>query len=260
MTATWRNFEDYLKQNIIFQSTSNSNAQNKAAEYIILEKAKEKYKLDNYSELIQVLSNFLCSAKETHTNTFQKCYNLPELTYIKEEGKIILKKWDELFPRRTEAKFGRKDNETFGGEISSEVWAILKKIYEDWSKTKLHPTGLEKEADELIMLVLETASKEKYSKIVEKHPDLKSRMKKWLADYEKLTTQQKKNLENDKRMIQKDYDIICSLDDNNSQGQSFWSSAIDFKNWPWKTIGITTIIVVLTLLIVWGIKKMLGIT
>jgi hypothetical protein len=256
-TSTWRNFEDFVKLKILYSSTS-SNSSNKGVEYGILEEAKKTYKLDNYTELIQALSGLLLSSKCSHTNINEKCYSLPELTYLKQNGATVLRSWKELFPKRAEVKFGSEKNNR--GEISEETWEVLERIFEDWRQAKLYPTGLSKEADEIIETVIDAISKNRYAAVNKKNPKLKKRMKKWLEDYEKLTDEQKKSLKEDEKLIRKDYNRIRGLgDDGNDLQPTYWERVKDFKNWPWMTIAISFTVVAFVLLLIWIVKKMLGI-
>jgi hypothetical protein len=63
----------------------------------------------------------LLSIKKTYTNTYENIYSLPELTYLSEGQKMLLKKWEELFPRKIEVRFGNRNDDSSDSEISSKV-------------------------------------------------------------------------------------------------------------------------------------------
>lgn len=244
---TWQQFKNYLETKIL---------QEEEETHALRPVAKTKYAINSEQELILILTNLIASIDNMPYNSFSNSYSylneqdsdyysLPDLDDLyNEDG---LKTWPQLFPKRAETHFGKKQD--IEVEITSATWKVLEKIFADWTITITRAERL-KDAlgeDELMgKFLLEAAVSLNYELIKRKGYDKK--LQEWIKEYNLLEKEEQKQLSKQKEMAEK---LLKALEEESQTRQEqVWYQKINWKKYG--LVGGISLAVVFV--IIWVIK------
>ena len=251
---TWTNYQQYLEDQILQkkeeleeeEETENEDdnqdsdeENNKESPYTLRPSAKTKYNISKEQELITVLSNLIQSIENNEEINY---HPLPELTDLLDENNK-LKTWNQLFPKREEVHFGKK--EEIEAQISKPIWTILGKIFTDYAQTATRKQRLEDFANEdqmMSKILLEGLARLNANSLKKQGFDIQ--LKNWLKEYQELETSEQQALEKQKKQIET---ILKTLEETKEEKEEVKSW---YHNIPWKKVlwygggGLLVIIVI----------------
>ena len=236
---TWQQYKTYLETKIL---------QEEEETYLLHPEAKKKYSPTKETELIATLTHLLQSIDNLPTYSSlqqnEDYHSLPDLELYTESGQLIT--WPQLFPKREETHFGKKEIES---EISLSTWNILSKIFNDWTQTTTRAKRLQQQLGEdqiMGQFLMEAAISMNYELIKRKGYD--QLLKGWLTEYNLLEKTEQEQLTKQKEMIAK---LLTAFEEEEkNREQVSWYQKVPWTKVLWYGGGGLLIVIVCGL--VWG--------
>ena len=190
------------------------------------------------------------NSDDEENNALFNSFNNPSLS----DQKKKLKSWIEIFPSREDCLLG----ESRYGAVSQETYNLLGRIYENWRLLSGKEEELEKKAKKLgkqIERVLEEWFKKQAARGLSKEEGIKEKLKAWLTDYESLEDKQQQLLKEYYEKIKENVENMEKIEADlfrEQKQEKGW-----FKNLDWKSIGVSSGIGVILILLLLFIRRYL---